>query len=99
MSNNPIDARDPISKLSRNDRVVGPARLAVDEGVTPLALSRTLAAGLRYNQPSDPAAQKIQTMIREAGLDTVLQEVCGIEPASELARMVKQAYAELKKTT
>jgi mannitol-1-phosphate 5-dehydrogenase len=91
------NARDPVRKLSRNDRVTGPACLAVDEGIKPVALSRALAAGLHYDQPSDPAALTIQTMIRESGLDAALKEVCGIDPTGELAQMVKREYAELKK--
>jgi len=71
----------------------------VEGGIKPVALSRTLAAALHYDQPSDPAALKIQAMIRESGLDTALKEICGIDPASELAQMVKRQYAELKKTS
>ncbi len=91
------NARDPIRKLSRHDRLVGPACLALEEGIRPVALSRAIAAGLRYDPPDDPAAQKIQTMIRESGLDGALNEICGIDPSGELAQMIKQAYGELKK--
>ena len=90
------NARDPIRKLSRNDRVVGPACLALEEGIMPVALSRTLAAGLRYDPPGDPAAQKIQAMIRESGIEAALREVCGIDPEGKLAQMVKEAFAKLK---
>lgn len=92
------NARDPIRKLSRNDRVVGPACLALEEGIKPVALARTLAAGLHYDQPGDPAAQEIQAMTRELGLDAVLRGVCGIDPEGKLAQMAKEAYGDLKRT-
>jgi mannitol-1-phosphate 5-dehydrogenase len=89
------NARDPIRKLARNDRLVGPAMLAIEEGGNPQALARAIAAGLRYDPPGDPAAQKVQAIIRNSGLDAALRDVCGIHPEGQLAGMVKQAYAEL----
>jgi mannitol-1-phosphate 5-dehydrogenase len=90
------NARDPIRKLARNDRLVGPAMLAIEEGGNPAALARAIAAGLRYDPLVDPAAQKIQTMIRDLGIDAALRDVCGIHPEGPLAGLVKKAYAELK---
>ena len=90
------NARDPIRKLARNDRLVGPAMLALEEGGNPVALARAIAAGLRYDPAGDPAALKIQTMIRDAGIDAALRDVCGIHPEGKLADLVKRAYAELK---
>ena len=90
------NARDPIRKLARNDRLVGPAMLALEEGGNPVALARAIAAGLRYDPAGDPAAQKIQTIIRQSGIDAALRDVCGIHPEGKLAELVKKAYAELK---
>jgi mannitol-1-phosphate 5-dehydrogenase len=90
------NARDPIRKLARNDRLVGPAMLAIEEGGNPVALARAIAAGLRYDPAGDPAAQKIQAMIRDLGIDAALRDVCGIHPEGKLADLVKKAYAELE---
>lgn len=89
------NARDPIRKLARNDRLVGPAMLAIEEGGNPVALARAIAAGLRYDPAGDPAAQRIQAMIRDLGIDAALRDVCGIHPEGKLADLVKNAYAEL----
>ncbi len=90
------NARDPIRKLARNDRLVGPAALSLEEGGNPVTLARAIAAGLHYDPPGDPAAQKIQTTIRDSGLDAVLRQVCGIEPAGKLAGLIRKAYGELE---
>jgi mannitol-1-phosphate 5-dehydrogenase len=69
--------------------------LAIDEGGNPIALAQAIAAGLRYDPAGDPAAQKIQAMIRDSGFDAALRDVCGIHPEGKLADLVKKAYAEL----
>jgi len=87
------NTRDPIRKLARNDRLVGPACLALEYGTRPVALSRAIAAALLYDHAGDPAAQELQRIIREGGLAAALRQVCGIEPRSELGEMVTTAYA------
>ncbi|HVA00606.1 MAG TPA: hypothetical protein VMV34_03025 [Terriglobia bacterium] len=91
------NARDPIRKLGRNDRLVGPACLAIEEGIRPAALSRGIAAALLYDEPSDAAAQKIQSILLESGVPRALREVCGIDPDGELARLIFEAYEALKR--
>ena len=86
-------ARDPIRKLARNDRLTGPACLAISEGIRPVALSHAIAAALCYDHPGDESARKLQAMIAEEGLAEALRRVCGIDPGSELAAMVTEAYA------
>ncbi len=90
------NARDPVRKLSRNDRLVGPACLALEEGIRPAALSRGIAAALLYDEPSDAAAQKIQAILRQSGLAKALKEICGMDPHGELARLVSGQYEALK---
>jgi mannitol-1-phosphate 5-dehydrogenase len=91
------NARDPIRKLSRNDRLIGPACLALQCGVRPTALSRAIGAALHYEHATDSAARSLQTLINEKGLARTIQEVCGIEPASELARMIFDEYYKWSK--
>lgn len=88
------NARDPLRKLSRHDRLVGPACLAVENGIRPVALSRAIAAALHYDEKADHAAQQIQTMIREKGLATTLKHVCDLDPDSDLASMIIQSFHE-----
>ena len=86
------NARDPLRKLSRHDRLTGPACLALEEGIRPVALSRGMAAALRYDQPGDAAAARLQEIVRDKGVRGALGEVCGIPADGELADLVVAAY-------
>ncbi len=90
------NARDPIRKLGLHDRLVGPATLALENGVCPVALAQSIAAALRYRCASDSAALRLQELIKTEGVKAALQQICGLEPDSELARMVLEQYAALE---
>jgi mannitol-1-phosphate 5-dehydrogenase len=90
-------ARDPIRKLGPTDRLVGGARLALKQGIEPHALSWGIAAGLAFDDPHDPQASRLQEMLQEQGLDAVLAQVCGLDPAGRLAEMVRERYRQLVK--
>ena len=89
------NARDPIRKLARNDRLVGPAALALEYGRQPSALSKAIAAALRYDYPCDPAAVRLQNLIREEGLGAAVRQICGIDPEGELGKLITADYQEL----
>jgi mannitol-1-phosphate 5-dehydrogenase len=82
-------ARDPIRKLGPDDRLIGSAKVAMAYGIVPRNVCLATAAALLYDHPDDPAAQEIQRTAREEGLDRVFETVCGIEPDSALARLIR----------
>lgn len=84
-------ARDPIRKLDRDDRLVGAARYALAQQVSPDNLVAGIVAALSFDHPDDPVAGQLQQLRQQHGLDHVLQQVCGLEPGSELAKRIKQA--------
>ena len=86
------NTRDPLRKLSRHDRLIGPACLALQEGIRPEALSRGIAAALRYDYPGDPAAVRLQEIVRANGVRGALAEVCGVPAEGALADLVVAAY-------
>lgn len=90
------NARDPIRKLGPNDRLVGSARLCLEEGVKPEALSVSIAAAIYYHSPSDPIAVDLENMRKTEGVDYVLEHVCQIDPNGELALLVKDKINMLK---
>lgn len=92
------NARDPVRKLGRNDRMIGPACLAVEYQIQPVALSRVIGSALHYDYKGDAAAQQIQTIIREEGLLAVLKKVCGLDPSHALVPMIQEAYRSLEKS-
>jgi mannitol-1-phosphate 5-dehydrogenase len=90
------NARDPLRKLSRNDRLVGPACLAIEYGTRPTALSRGIAAAFLYSSPKDPTSLTLQQIVRSKGIRATLGEVCKIDTAGELADLIIKSYANLK---
>lgn len=81
-------ARDPVRKLGPNDRLIGALRLCAEWGITPVHVAIGTAAALRYDDPDDPAAARIQTIRRERGPAAVLYEVGGLPPGSPLVSLV-----------
>ncbi|MCX6375712.1 MAG: mannitol-1-phosphate 5-dehydrogenase [Armatimonadetes bacterium] len=88
--------RDPIRKLGPNDRLIGGAKLVMSYGKTPANVALAAAAALVFDDPEDPAAVELQTMIREKGLDCVFETICGIEADSELAGLIRGQLDVLK---
>jgi mannitol-1-phosphate 5-dehydrogenase len=83
---------DPIRKLGREDRLVGAALFCLEQHVRPENVARAIAAGLRFRNPDDPSAVRLQNLIEEKGIEAVVEEVCGVRPDSEAGRMILQAY-------
>jgi mannitol-1-phosphate 5-dehydrogenase len=87
--------RDPIRKLGRHDRLVGAAELVLEFGGEPRHLALAIAAALRYRNPNDPSAERLQQMIADDGLDEVLRRICGIDPTGPLAGLIRESDEEL----
>ena len=85
-------ARDPKRKLARKDRLVQPALLALETGITPTNLAIGIAAGLLYDEASDPQAGQIGQDLEKKGLDYVLNHVCGLPTGDSLATLIKEQY-------
>lgn len=88
--------RDPIRKLGHDDRLIGSANVCLEWGITPTYVCLGAAAALMFDDPEDPAAVELQTMIREKGLDCVFESICGIEPDSDLAGLIREQLGVLK---
>jgi mannitol-1-phosphate 5-dehydrogenase len=65
-------ARNPLSKLGPNERLVGPAREAVRQGLPGEALSDAIAAGLSLNDPQVAGMDELDKTLRTHRWQTVL---------------------------
>jgi mannitol-1-phosphate 5-dehydrogenase len=90
------NARDPIRKLGPDDRLVGPARLVLENGGVPACLAMSIAAALYYDESSDRIALELKRMREEKGIGFILENICGIDAGSELASLIRQGIASLK---
>ena len=70
--------RDPIRKLSPNDRITGAINLCLVHGIIPEHLIRGLAAALCFNAPADAGAQEVSAFARENGAAAALEKYCRI---------------------
>lgn len=75
---------DPVRKLRRNDRIVGAALFAIEQGVDPTPIVNGIAAALRFDRAEDATAPELQKALREQGVDYVLEHYMGLEPDEEL---------------
>jgi len=71
-------AADPLRKLGPEDRLIGSARLCIEEGVDPAHLLVGIRAAIQYNDPDDAGAVRLQEMLATRGREAVLRDVCGL---------------------
>ncbi len=87
--------RDPVRKLGPDDRLIGAMCLCRSQGIAPDAVAMAAAAAILYNNPDDEAASRVQELLREGGVSTVLREICGLVPDSTEAVLIQKAFESL----
>ncbi|KRF67437.1 mannitol-1-phosphate 5-dehydrogenase [Peribacillus butanolivorans] len=88
--------RSPLRKLGPNDRLVRPAVEAKKAGLSYTHLAKAIAAALLFNYNEDEEALRLQAMVKENGVPSVLKEVSGLDENSEITKEVVSHYNELK---
>ena len=83
--------KDPLRKLGAQDRLIAPARMALNHGVYPRVIIETIAKALFFDEESDASARKLKAMRREHGIPYVLQTVCELNEQEPLYREVLKA--------
>lgn len=85
--------RQPLRKLSRHERFVGPAAEAAERGLPVDALVAAIGAALAFEDPEDPQSVDLQRMLRELDADALTTEVTGLDAAHPLYARVRDAVA------
>lgn len=90
--------RSPLRKIGCNERLIGPACMALDYGLVPRNLALGIAALLRYFSPDDPESEQLQYMLRQEGLAQVLRQAGGVdlEAYPTLEELIRAALEELQ---
>ncbi len=86
--------RQPLRKLSRHERFVGPAATAAERGLPVTALVAAMGAALAFEDPDDEQAVELQRMLREQDADTLTASVTGLDPAHPLYPAVRAAVED-----
>lgn len=84
--------RNPLRKLSPDERLAAPAARAWRAGLPYEGLALGIAAALRYDNPSDPESARMLGMTAAAPIRTAASEITGIDAGSGLMDAVASAY-------
>ncbi|MCP2634973.1 mannitol-1-phosphate 5-dehydrogenase [Microbacterium sp. HD4P20] len=85
--------RQPLRKLSRHERFVGPAAQAAERGLSVAALVDAMAAALAFDDSEDAQSVDLQRMLREQDAAAITEAVTGLEPGHPLFPRVQDAVA------
>ncbi|WP_279367630.1 mannitol-1-phosphate 5-dehydrogenase [Microbacterium testaceum] len=88
--------RQPLRKLSRHERFVGPAAEAVERGLPVDALVAAMAAALEFSDAEDTQAVDLQRMLRELDAEAFTAEVTGLDPEHALYARIVEIVAARK---
>lgn len=90
-------AREPIRKLSPNDRIIAPLRYAEEYKLDTSCYRTGVAAVLLYNNPDDAQSQQLTALIKDKGVRAAMESVSGIAADSALAAEIEKEYLRLQK--
>jgi mannitol-1-phosphate 5-dehydrogenase len=76
--------RQPLRKLSRHERFVGPAAELAELGLPSEALVRAMGAALHFDVPDDPQSVDLLELLGSLGSRDFVQQVTGLEPGHPL---------------
>lgn len=88
-------SREPIRKLSPNDRTMGPAYLCEELGLENGHLLRGAACAMLFRNEEDAQAVELQSFIAENGIDAAITKYTGAEPDSRMFSVIREEYGKL----
>jgi mannitol-1-phosphate 5-dehydrogenase len=86
--------RQPLRKMSRHERLIGPAAELAERGIQPEFLLKTVAAALRFDVPADPEAVELGEILATHTPDEAATRITGLEPGHPLYDDVVDLVAE-----
>jgi len=76
--------RQPLRKLSRSERLIGPAAELAERGIRPRHLVATVEAALSFDVPDDPESVELQQLLRTLTAEEATERITGLKPADPL---------------
>ncbi len=86
---------DPIRKLGRKERLIGPAAMCLELGIDPDAIVDIAAHALAYDEKSDPASQQLLAEVTRDGVGAAVVRHCGLAPGHALVGRIEEAYGKI----
>ncbi|MTE22704.1 mannitol-1-phosphate 5-dehydrogenase [Microbacterium sp. ZXX196] len=85
--------RQPLRKLSRQERFVGPAAEAAERGLPTAGLVAAIDAALAFTDAADPQAVEMHERLASGDADAFTSEVTGLDAAHPLFAAVRDVVA------
>ncbi|MBT2486785.1 MULTISPECIES: mannitol-1-phosphate 5-dehydrogenase [unclassified Microbacterium] len=85
--------RQPLRKISRHERFIGPAAMAAERGLPSDALLDAVAAALEFDDPADEQAVELQRLLRAEDAETLTARTTGLDSRHPLFPAVRDAVA------
>jgi mannitol-1-phosphate 5-dehydrogenase len=85
--------RQPLRKLSRNERFIAPAAQLIELGTAPLALVRTVGVALRFDVKDDAESQDLQARLASQSAEEFTTTVTGLDAGHPLFPLVRAEVA------
>lgn len=93
--------RQPIRKLKRNDRLVGPALLCLKHRIMPYFIARSIAYGFCYSDSGDSEAVQLEKIVHDEGIETAILRICELDIGNEqdnaLYQLILASYRDISK--
>lgn len=83
--------RQPLRKISRHERFVGPAAMAAEHGLSTRALVAAIAAALAFDDAEDEQSVELQELLRTDDAVTFTTRTTGLDPEHPLFPSIRDA--------
>ncbi|GLT13628.1 mannitol-1-phosphate 5-dehydrogenase [Vibrio algivorus] len=87
--------RQPIRKLSENDRLIKPLLGTIEYGTENTTLLKGIAAACKYRNDNDPQAIELQKSIQDQGIKKTLAHYTGLNENSIEVQKIESLYLQL----
>lgn len=86
------NANDTRRKVSKEERLVGPALLCLKHGKMPNAYAKAIAAAYYYKGSNDEGTLEVQRTVNERGIEEAVKIHSSIDEASALYNLIVNSY-------
>ncbi|MCF7352704.1 mannitol-1-phosphate 5-dehydrogenase [Vibrio sp. CK2-1] len=87
--------RQPLRKLSANDRLIKPLLGTIEYGTENTTLLKGIAAACKYRNDNDPQAIELQKSIQDQGIKKTLAHYTGLNENSTEVQKIESIYLQL----
>ena len=88
-------SREPIRKISPNDRIMGPANNCEEYGLDNTYLLKGVACALKYKSEGDIQAEELQSYIADNGVEAAIVKYTGAQKNSRMYNVILDEYKKL----